>query len=178
MKRLVLLRHAKSSWDDPSLSDHARPLSPRGRRAAPAIAAHLRDLDVFPEVVHCSTSERTRETLRLALEHLGTPYTEFDASLYLASAGELLGSVHAIDDAVDTAMLIGHNPGMHALAAGLTGSAATPESLDRLDRKFPTAAVAVLEFDVRSWRDVDRESGHLIFFVRPRDLTDAQARGS
>jgi len=173
MKTLILLRHAKSSWNDESLADHERPLAPRGRRAAPAVAAHLRGLGLLPDLVRSSTSVRTRQTLQLASDHLGSPHAEFDEALYLASPGRLLRIVQSTDDAVETLLLIGHNPGMHEVAVALTdryrGAAAA-----RLEAKFPTAAAAVVEFDVDAWSDVAPGAGRLLHFVRPKDLPGAR----
>src|SRR5262245_5412800 len=119
MKRLYLLRHAKSSWDDESLADHDRPLSARGRRAADAIGTYLREHGIEPELILCSSSTRTRETLaRIGLDG------EIERDLYGASASELLARVSELPPSLGSVMLIGHNPGMHDLALGLTGEPA------------------------------------------------------
>jgi phosphohistidine phosphatase len=173
MKTLLLLRHAKSSWDDDSLPDHRRPLAPRGRRAAPAVAEHLRRLDVLPDLVLSSTSQRTRQTIELALEELDEPMVEFDEALYLAGPSQMLRSIRATDDHVDTLMMVGHNPGMHEIAIALTDRDPSTAAA-RLDAKFPTAAVAVVEFDVDRWEDVGPGLGRLAHFVRPKDLPNAE----
>ena len=130
MSRLYLLRHAKSSWDDPGLVDHDRPLAPRGRQAAEAIGAYLREHDIGPELVLCSSAARTRETL----ERVGLT-GQIEDALYGAGASALLARLHEVPDEVASVMLIGHNPGMRQLAVDLAG----------LDDKFPTAALATLE---------------------------------
>jgi phosphohistidine phosphatase len=165
MKRLYLLRHAKSSWKDTSLPDHDRPLAGRGRRAAKAIARHLRDQHIEPELVLCSSARRARETLeRLALA-ASTARVEDD--LYAASATQLLDRLRAVPDTVESVMLIGHNPGLQELALDLAHPSPTT---DDLAAKYPTAALATLQFTASTWRDLGRESGELLNLVRPRDL--------
>ena len=112
MKRLYLLRHAKSSWKDTSLPDHDRPLSGRGRRAAKAIARHLREQDLEPQLVLCSTARRARETLERIQPALGAATVEFEHDLYAASADALLERLRRVPDTVASVMLIGHNPGL------------------------------------------------------------------
>jgi phosphohistidine phosphatase len=147
MRTLYLLRHAKSSWDDPALADRDRPLAKRGRKAAKRIARHLRDEGIEPDLVLCSSSVRTLQTLeRIGLEG------EVEDGLYGASAAELLDRLREVPSDVESVMLIGHNPGLEGLLAELSG--------ERPD-KFPTAALATLEFDGR-W--------HLTALVKPREL--------
>lgn len=177
MKTLILLRHAKSSWDDLSLRDHERPLAQRGLRAAPAVAAYLRALGAVPDFVLSSTSVRTRQTIQLASDHLDTPATEFDESLYHAGPGQLLRAAQSVPDAVDTLMLVGHNPGMHECALELASDDSPDALMRRLYSKFPTAAVAVLEFDVDRWVDISPGEGLLRHFIRPKDLPDARRDG-
>lgn len=173
MKTLILLRHAKSSWDDASLDDHDRPLADRGRRAAPAMAAHLHDQGFTPELVLCSTAVRTRETLELVTDELDSPPVEYDPGLYLAGPGRLLRTVRATDDDVRSVMVIGHNPGIHTFALGLCDRS-TGSDLRRLEKKFPTAAVAVLKFNVDSWAEIDQGKGRLVEFMRPKGLPNAE----
>jgi phosphohistidine phosphatase len=151
VSRLYLLRHAKSSWDDPTLADHDRPLAARGRKAAKAIGAYLREHDIEPELVLCSSAARTRETL----ERVGLTGRIEDA-LYGAGASALLARLHEVPDEVASVMLIGHNPGMQQLAFDLAG----------LDDKFPTAALATLACD--GWSDLQR--AELVDYVKPKDL--------
>jgi phosphohistidine phosphatase len=142
--RLLLLRHAKSSWDRLELADHDRPLAPRGRRAAAALGEHLRQLPAPPQLVLCSSAARTVETLqriRFALPR--DTKVEIEEGLYGADAGELLARVRRLPSNVARAMLIGHNPGIGDLALALAGHG------DRTARasmaaKFPTGAVALL----------------------------------
>jgi phosphohistidine phosphatase len=167
MKRLYLLRHAKSSWKDTSLSDHDRPLAARGRGAAKAIARHLRDHDLEPELVLCSTARRARETLDRILPGLGAPTVELEHDLYAASADALLQRLRRVPDTLASVMLIGHNPGLQDLALDLARPAPT---LSELATKFPTAALATLEFRASSWQELDHETGEIVALVRPRDL--------
>ena len=165
MRQLFLLRHAKSSWDDPGLADHDRPLAPRGRRAAKLIARHLADEGIEPALVLCSSSVRTRETLdRLGLaDHVAV---EVEPRLYAASESELLDRLREVNDDVESVMLIGHNPGIEELALALAGSG---EDLDAVARKFPTAALATLEFD-GPWSDLGPGDAELTAFVKPKQL--------
>jgi phosphohistidine phosphatase len=169
-KTLYLLRHAKSSWDDPTLADHDRPLAPRGRRASHAIAGHLRAERITPALVLCSTSTRTRQTL----ERIGRGFDEavhvhreIEAGLYGSSSEELLMRLHDVPGDVDSVMLIGHAPALPELASSLAGGGAR---LDQLREKFPTAALATLTFR-GAWHELAPGGARLAGFVRPRDLT-------
>jgi phosphohistidine phosphatase len=175
MKRLYLLRHAKSSWDDPTLGDQDRSLAPRGRRAAKVIAKHLRHNGIAPELVLCSPSRRTRQTLTRIAPGLGkNADVQIEPELYAASAAALLEVLHEVPDEVESVMLIGHNPGIQDLALSLAG--AGPEST-RVRSKFPTAALATLELDV-SWRELAPGSAELVSFVKPRELLRDGAAGA
>lgn len=174
MRSLLLLRHAKSSWDREDLDDRARPLAPRGRRAAPLIGRHIRSQKVVPDLVLCSTAERARQTLELVSaewERMADPgpRVEFRASLYLASAGDMLAAIKRLDDDVERAMIIGHNPGM-ASFADLLVAGGDPEGMRAMAAKYPTAALAVIALDVAAWKAVSAGAGHLTSFTRPRDL--------
>ena len=167
MKRLYLLRHAKSSWKDTSLPDHDRPLAGRGRRAAKAIARHLREQNLEPQLVLCSTARRARETLERIQPALGAATVELEPDLYSASADALLERLRRVPDTVASVMLIGHNPGLQELALDL----ARPASAAReLAAKYPTAALATLAFEASSWRELDDDTAELVDLVRPRDL--------
>ena len=169
MRRLLLARHAKSSWSDPALRDHDRPLNSRGRGAAPKIAAALRDADLLPDLVYSSTSARTRETwARMEPDLGGNAIVEFLPELYLASAGGMLAVIQSAPPGVSTLMLLGHNPGTHALAVGLAGQG-DREDLLEMRAKFPTGAVAVIDFPCDAWSEIEG-TGHLRAFLRPRTL--------
>jgi phosphohistidine phosphatase len=167
VKRIYVLRHAKSSWDDPGPADHDRPLADRGRRAAKLLAEHLRGAGIVPELVLCSSARRTRETLEGIAPALGDePRVLIEPQLYLASAGDLLVRLRAVPDAVDAVMVIGHNPGIQAFAECLAGRG---EELDRVRRKYPTGALATLEFP-GSWSELEPGAATLVEFVKPKDL--------
>ena len=168
MKALHLLRHAKSSWDSPTLHDHDRPLAPRGLRACETMAAYLREESIRPDVVLCSTAARTRATLSGVLAGLGHPEppVRFEAAIYEASAPTLMGMVSALPEEAGSAMLIGHQPGIGDLASRLAGSG---ERLDDLERKFPTGALATLTIE-SSWAEAEEGSALLAAFVRPKEL--------
>ena len=175
MKRLYLLRHAKSSWDDPTLADDDRPLAPRGRRAAKVMAKHLRRKGIAPELVLCSPSRRTRQTLTRIAPGLGkNADVQIEPELYAASAAVLLEVLHEVPDEVESVMLIGHNPGIQDLALSLAGAGS--EST-RVRGKFPTAALATLELDA-TWRELGPGSAELVSFVKPKELSRGAASGA
>ncbi len=161
VKTLTLLRHAKSSWDDPALADHDRPLAPRGRRAAKRIATYLRDEHLPVSLVLCSSAARTRETVELVSPPGGI---EIEDELYGASADQLLERLRRVPEQIDAVMLVGHNPAIHQLAITLAS-----DSGELLYDKFPTAALATLTV-TGPWRELDRGQGKLIAFVKPREL--------
>lgn len=170
MKTLHLLRHAKSDRDDPSLDDHDRPLAKRGQRAAKALAKHLHDAGFSVDRVYCSTSRRTRETYELVSSALADAPVAYRDELYLIDARALLDFIHALPERAASALLIGHDPGFHTLAATLAGRARNMGELAQVQEKFPTGALCSIAFDIKSWRDVARGKGELIAFIRPRDL--------
>jgi phosphohistidine phosphatase len=162
VKRLFLLRHAKSSWDEAGLADRDRPLAPRGRKATKVMARHLRDEKISPSLVLCSSARRTRETLE-GVDPGGEVRVEDE--LYGASEAELLERLQGVPDTVESVMLIGHNPAIHELALSLAGGG---ERLADVERKFPTAALATLS--VPEWRDLRPGSAELLAFVTPKEL--------
>jgi phosphohistidine phosphatase len=163
MPTLYLLRHAKSSWDDPSLPDHDRPLARRGERAAAAMGEHLHSEGIAPRLVLCSTALRARQTLeRLLL----ASEVRLERGLYGASETDLLLFLRGLPADLESAMMIGHNPAMQELA--LTLAAEGPE-LSRLHSKYPTGALLTLEFE-GGWDALGPHSALLVAFVRPKDL--------
>lgn len=173
MKTLYLLRHAKSSWDDPSLADHDRPLAARGRKASPQIAIWLRTHAERPQLVLCSTAARAQETWDLvAPELLPAPEVQLRPDIYDADADELIDLIRRTPAPISTLLLVGHNPAMEEVAALLAGDG-DAAALQTMQTKYPTAAVAEITFDLDDWRDVEEGSGHLARFVRPKDLAAA-----
>jgi phosphohistidine phosphatase len=168
MRTLYLLRHAKSSWSDPSLVDEKRPLAPRGRRDAKRIAAHLREHRIEPELVLCSPAERTRQTLELVRPALGAATTvRIEPDFYPGLDEDLLDQLHALSDETGSVLLIGHNPGIQELALRL---AAGGSELARLRAKFPTAALATLTIPHARWERLAAGDAALAAFVVPREL--------
>jgi len=173
-KRLFILRHAKSSWDDPGLDDHERPLAPRGQRACKVMAEHLRTNEIEPDLVLCSSARRTRETLESVApggEHL------IESELYSASPGELLDRLRRVPDGVDSVMLIGHNPSVQMLALRLARRDDNPGERATLERKFPTGALATLTFDC-GWSELGPGSARLAAFLTPKELNGNSGAGA
>jgi phosphohistidine phosphatase len=166
MKRLLLLRHAKSSWDDPSLADRDRPLAPRGHKAAERMAEHLRSNGPPVDLVLCSPALRTTETLEHVGRAFGGAEMVVEDELYGATDEELLDRLRRVPEHADGVALIGHNPGVQDLATGLAGGG---EDLERMRTKFPTGALAVLEFD-GPWAGLAEGGARLVGFVTPKDL--------
>jgi len=170
MKTLILMRHAKSAWDDPQQKDIDRPLSTRGRKAAPRMGAWLADEGYRPDVLLCSTARRTRDTLELLRPSLPNGMTvEFVGGLYMASPREMQIEIAKVPATAGTVMLLGHNPGLGSLASLLAGGG-DQKALGHLHGKFPTAAIAVLAFNVGQWTELGAGTGVLRAFMRPRDL--------
>ena len=170
MKTLILMRHAKSAWGDQHQKDIDRPLSARGRKAAPRMGEWLAGEGYRPDVVLCSTAARVRDTLELLRPHLPPSATvEFTRGLYMAEPREMLTEIGKVPATAETVMLIGHNPGMGSFAGLLAGSG-DEKALGAMHGKFPTAAIAVLGFNVGKWSELAPGNGILRAFMRPRDL--------
>jgi phosphohistidine phosphatase len=166
--RLWLLRHAKSSWDDPDMEDVDRPLAPRGARAADRMRDYLDAEEIRPELVLCSSALRTRETLARILPGLGSDLTvRIEPSVYSFDVDALLQRLQQLPADVGSVMLIGHNPAMQELASLL---AAGGDRLDELRGGFPTAALAELDLGVGSWPELAPGTGRLTRFIVPREL--------
>jgi phosphohistidine phosphatase len=170
MKTLTLLRHAKSSWDSPAASDFDRPLNKRGHRAAKAMGHALRDQGLAFDAVLASPAARVVETLAGVAEGYGEPLdAEYDRRVYLGSAALLLQLVRLTDDAADRLLLVGHNPGLEALALMLTDADHSGLRAELVE-KYPTATLAEIAFPASRWREVAAGTGLLARFIRPRDL--------
>ena len=170
MKILTLLRHAKSGWDDPGLRDFDRPLNRRGRRAAHAVGRAMRAEGMTFDAVIASPAVRVSQTLRdLGESYGGDLRATEEPALYLASPSVLLDTIHEADDAAERLLVVGHNPGLEQLALLLSGTA-EDGLLGILAEKYPTAAVAVIRFDVEHWSQIAEGTGTLTRFLRPRDL--------
>lgn len=168
-RRLMLLRHAKSDWADAQTPDARRPLSRDGRDACVLVAEHFAAERLAPDLILCSSALRTRQTVQRIAAALppDVPVLTEDR-LYLAGPDELLGRLREVDDGVPNLLLVGHNPGIHALAVGLLAQA------DRARiPTFPTAALAVLELGTRRWAELGPASTRFGSFVTPRGLRHA-----
>jgi phosphohistidine phosphatase len=164
-KRLILTRHAKSSWDDPTMSDHDRPLNERGKAAAADLGGWLASRGYIPDEVLCSDALRTRKTWSgIAPALPGTPILTLKPALYHASADVMLAVLrHA---SADTVMMIGHNPGIAEFAERIV---ATPPANPQFHR-YPTGATLVCSFEIDSWADADWHQGAARDFVVPREI--------
>ncbi|HLS68162.1 MAG TPA: histidine phosphatase family protein [Kiloniellales bacterium] len=170
MRQLLLYRHAKSAWDDPALDDLDRPLAPRGRRAAVRMARAMAQEGWLPQRAMVSPAERCRQTWALGFSPLpDVPQAILERELYLAPPARLLEIVRRTPEGVRSLLLLGHNPGLQSFALKLAGAGSEPEACRRLAEKFPTAAVAVLEFE-SEWQGLSWAAARLTHFLRPRDL--------
>ena len=168
MRRVYLLRHAKSSWKDRSLADRDRPLAGRGKRAAKAVAGHIEAERIRPDLVLCSPARRSRETLERVEAAFGDRVeARFEEALYGANEAELLARLRALPPELDSVMIVGHNPGLEDLALGLASEGA---DRTRMEEKYPTAALATIDLPANEWSAIERSSGALVAYVRPRDL--------
>jgi len=174
VKRLLLLRHAKAVPADAGIDDHERALLKRGREDAPRLGRYIEQNGYAPEFIVSSTSRRTVETVELVTDELtGTRRIDYLEALYLAEPELILSVVRLAPDKMQSLMVVGHNPGLEHLATLLAREPVKRKERDRFDaieEKFPTCALAVLDFEVTRWRDVAPGQGALKDFVRPRDL--------
>lgn len=174
MKRLTLLRHAKSGEDLAARRDFDRQLNGKGRRAARAIGRHMRDNALAFDRVIASPATRVVETV----EEVGAGYgagldPAWERRIYLASAAELLDLVHEAPDGASSLLVVGHNPGLEQLVLLLVPDQVDDAVRDRVEEKYPTASLAEIALDVAHWADVAPGHGRLTRFVRPRDLDPA-----
>ena len=163
MKRLIVMRHAKSDWDSDAPTDHARPLNKRGRRDSPRVASKLVELSWTPQLVLSSDAQRTRETFELMVPEFSPPPTvDFLSSLYHAGPEELAESLASIPDSTATVMTLGHNPGWEEVVYWLTKQTV----------RMTTANAALIECETESWSDVVRHAGNwsLLDMIRPKEM--------
>jgi len=172
MKTVILLRHAKSSWTDPNLDDHDRPLSKRGKAAAPVIAQWLAHRAHLPDTVLCSSSRRTRQTVkRMAKVLPALPEPVIDADLYHAAPDRMLECLARLPESCESVLLVGHQPGLSAFARRLANGDVRPRC-QRAFEHFPTAAAAVLEFDIDRWSALSYRSARFVDFAKPKEIDD------
>ncbi len=171
MKKLTLLRHAKSGWDDPVARDFDRPLNPRGKRGARRMGRYMRDEALTYDHVLASPAVRVVDTLDELWDGYGRSLSAvLDKRIYLASCVTLLDVVQEAPDSAQHILLSGHNPGMEDMILMLIPDTADDPLRDSIEEKYPTAALAEMEFDIDAWADLKPRSGRITRFVRPRDL--------
>ena len=168
-KTVLLLRHAKSSREDAELADFDRPLANRGRRDAPRMGRWMRKAGQTPDLVLCSDARRARETWAGVSETLESAAPVlFERGLYMAGAKAILHRLERLAANVGSVLVIAHNPGLEEAVLGLADG--TGEAFERLRRKFPTCALARLEFGAESWDRLRPGSGRLALFQTPDDI--------
>lgn len=173
MKTLTLLRHAKSSWDDPVARDFDRPLNGKGRRAAAMMGEFMRSRGMEFDQVYASPAVRVRQTIGGIEDGYGRPLSPlFDPRIYLASAATLVEFIQEFSDRLGRVLLIGHNPGLEDLALDLTAKQRDALRAE-LEVKYPTATLAEISLDVGSWAEAASGRGRLELFKRPRELDPA-----
>lgn len=160
MKTLYLLRHAKSSWDNPGLADYERPLNSRGEKAAPFIGEKMRENEFIPELIISSPAERAKQTARLVKES-GRIEAElkFDERIYGAGTSTLIDIISSVDDDFRSLMLVGHNPTFESMTSVLTGNY----------KSMPTATLAVIDLNIESWIEAEPDCGKLRKIIRPKE---------
>lgn len=163
MKTLLLMRHAKSSWDHPGLRDFDRPLNGRGLKAAPLMGRYLRAQGISPDLILSSPANRAQHTAQLVKEaaQFAAPI-HYEAGIYEAGPKELLHALFALEEGVRSVLLVGHNPGFNSLLEHLSG----------VREPLPTASIAHLALDTDTWPALRAGCGQLIWLVKPRQLTN------
>jgi phosphohistidine phosphatase len=165
MKTLLLLRHAKSGWKDATLVDFERPLNGRGLKAAALIGRYLRRKKIRPDLILSSPAERARRTTALVIEAAKlSAELRYDERIYEASAGRLLEIISQIEESANVVLVVGHNPGMEELLAGLTGA----------NESMATAALAHISLEIDRWNKVRERRGQLVWIVKPKELARNQ----
>lgn len=174
MKKLTLLRHAKSSWDDPVSRDFDRPLNKRGARAAITMGQYARDHAMRFDYLIASPAVRVVETLDEFFEGYGqTTEVNWDRRIYLASSATLMDVLRDVPEDCESLLMVGHNPGFEDLILSLVPDDGSSPLRDSVEVKFPTASLAVMDLDVEKWEDMRVNTAHLVSFTRPRDLDPA-----
>ncbi|MGK6313338.1 SixA phosphatase family protein [Neorhizobium sp. DT-125] len=168
-RRLILLRHAKSAWPE-GVADKERPLATRGRKAAPLIGDYMAREGLLPDLALVSPARRTRETWMLVRDELpGDGEVRDHAGVYEVSAMKILDILAQVEPVYRNVLIVGHNPGLQELALLLTGTG-NADARRKMAEKFPTAGLAVIDFDAADWREISEGSGRLERFVTPRSL--------
>ncbi len=172
MRTLLLYRHAKSSWDDWSLDDFDRPLTARGKKAAPLMGDFIRAQNIMPDRIACSPGLRTRQTLeRTQIQVTTAQKNTFPKSLFHAQDMTLLQEIHTVGDHYQCLCIIAHNPAIHSLGAYLASDSNNNKARQKLEKKFPTAGLAVFSTSALFWQTLTPENCKLLHFVTPKILT-------
>ncbi|HOV14017.1 MAG TPA: histidine phosphatase family protein [Spirochaetota bacterium] len=167
MKQLILMRHAKSDWDN-SLSDIDRPLSERGKREAPVVGKFLRKEKIIPDKLISSPSQRTRETLRYLMKELKEQINvEFNDIIYENIPKKIVELISKTEENIKTLMILGHNPSMEGLYQSFSGILIDDNDICE---KFVTSAISLFEFDIKEWGEIVKAKGKLVFFKSPKEL--------
>ena len=171
MRHLYLLRHAKSSWDQPGQADHERPLADRGREAVKVLARYVEQQRIAPDLILCSSARRTRDTIDGVMPE-SSPVIE--AELFVAGPEQLLQRLRRVEPEVNSVMIVGHNPALQMLTLSLAGSESTgrpdgSEGLGEIRRKLPTGALVTLSF-TSAWAELAHGSAELVDYIRPKAL--------
>ncbi len=163
MKTLFMVRHAKSSWEDPQLSDHDRPLLPSGIKKTRRIAHYLKKKSVVPNLMFSSTAKRAYETAKLIAEEIGYPTDQIktSAQLYHAGSGDIYTALYALDNSIESVMIFGHNP---------TFTYFVNQYLDPRIENLPTSGLVSIEFGCDKWEDINDSKFQVNFVVFPRML--------
>ncbi|KFG68946.1 histidine phosphatase family protein [Microvirga sp. BSC39] len=172
MLRLLLLRHAKAAWP-PGILDVDRPLAARGQEASLVMGNYLKRERLDPDLAIVSSARRTQETWERVQPILCDIEMRPDGRIYEAPVGRLLEVVREVEPATGTLLLIGHNPGFEELAKHLIGEG-DMDGILRLGQKYPSAGLAVIDFDLESWGDVAQKTGRLERFVTPKFLGNGE----
>ncbi len=170
MKKLFILRHAKSAYSDNVSNDKDRPLNETGKNACKSIANYMKDKVIIPDLILCSDAVRTTQTIENILQNLDEELkVEYTSRLYLATPGEIFKEIAKIDDDIDKIMVVCHNPGAHQVSALLTVGG-NMDAIDVLKVKFPTAAMASFTMNIDNWEEIGPACGYLDDFVTPKML--------
>ena len=163
MKTIYLIRHAKSSWKEPNQLDHERPLNKRGKRDFPLIAKQLNKINITPELIVCSNSQRTKDTVKLLCKEINYPIKDvkYDSTIYEASLVSLIEVVNTLPRNYNEIVIIGHNPSITLLSNYLTN--------DNIDH-MPTSGVVKIDLEVEDWNEVIQGIGLKKFFIYPKML--------
>lgn len=166
MKTLLLMRHAKSSWKHPELPDAERGLAKRGKKDAPRMGQLLKDKELVPQVILCSSAARARQTAEAVVQACGFQgQPDFQEALYLAEAEGYITALHAVPDSVERVLVIGHNPGLEELLQKLSGRV----------EALPTSTIAFLSLPLVRWAELSAESeGELVEVMRPKELPEPE----